>query len=545
MLGAALAALIVATPALADALIDNVQGIALDKDGKVIHFTGLLMTPAGKITKLLKDGDKRPDKLDWRTDMHGRVMLPGFVDAHGHMMDLGFRSLELDLSDTHSLDEAKAKITAYIAANPDKKWILGGGWDQEKWGLGHFPTAADLDSVAQGRPIVLDRIDSHAVWADSAAMKAAGVTPATKAPPGGQIVNGVFVDAARQMIMKAVPQPLARERDLAFIKAQQLLLADGITATDDMRTTLDDWLVFRRAADAGNLRMRIVSYADSIETANRAAGNGPSPWLYDDKLRMVGVKVFADGALGSRGACLKVPYADDPKSSGTCLLSDDQLRNTMSRMNAQAVLASAESIRQQGLSNMVGNITGASLQLGMAGAGAFKSMQGLSGERNAMKARATAPDGAPPQTMPPGTAGVQPSVDTPSTTQPPPGRPDAPAPAPDLAPAPDVTPAPTNSLADEMDNIAKVAQAKGTALTMLSRPVGDIATAGGTFAERLAMQEQKLNDGASTVNKNSADSMQDVANRDNALLAEMLRAIDSVAQSRSGAMSNIAGNIRA
>ena len=331
MLGAALAALIVATPALADALIDNVQGIALDKDGKVIHFTGLLMTPAGKITKLLKDGDKRPEKLDWRTDMQGRVMLPGFVDAHGHMMDLGFRSLELDLSDTHSLDEAKAKITAYIAANPDKKWILGGGWDQEKWGLGHFPTAADLDSVAQGRPIVLDRIDSHAVWADSAAMKAAGVTPATKAPPGGQIVNGVFVDAARQMIMKAVPQPLARERDLAFIKAQQLLLADGITATDDMRTTLDDWLVFRRAADAGNLRMRIVSYADSIETANRAAGNGPSPWLYDDKLRMVGVKVFADGALGSRGACLKAPYADDPKSSGTCLLSDDQLRNTMSR----------------------------------------------------------------------------------------------------------------------------------------------------------------------------------------------------------------------
>ena len=185
--------------------------------------------------------------------------------------------------------------------------------------------------MAQGRPIVLDRIDSHAVWADSAAMKAAGVTPATKAPPGGQIVNGVFVDAARQMIMKAVPQPLARERDLAFIKAQQLLLADGITATDDMRTTLDDWLVFRRAADAGNLRMRIVSYADSIETANRAAGNGPSPWLYDDKLRMVGVKVFADGALGSRGACLKAPYADDPKSSGTCLLSDDQLRNTMSR----------------------------------------------------------------------------------------------------------------------------------------------------------------------------------------------------------------------
>ncbi|TPG39043.1 amidohydrolase [Sphingomonas koreensis] len=331
LFGAALAAMIAATPALADALIDNVQGMTLDQDGKVIHFTGLLMTPQGKITKLLKDGDKRPDKLDWRSDMHGKVMLPGFIDAHGHVMDLGFRALELDLSDTRSLDEAKAKITAYIAANPDRKWVLGGGWDQEKWGLGRFPTAADLDSVAQGRPILLDRIDGHAAWADSAAMKEAGITPATKAPPGGQIIDGVFVDAARQMIAKAAPQPLARERDLAFIKAEQMLLADGITATTDMRTTLDDWLVYRRVADAGNLRLRIMSYADSIETANRAAGGGPSPWLYADKLEMGGVKFFADGALGSRGACLKAPYADAPKSSGQCFQTDDQLRNNMSR----------------------------------------------------------------------------------------------------------------------------------------------------------------------------------------------------------------------
>ena len=141
----------------------------------------------------------------------------------------------------------------------------------------------------------------------------------------------MFVDTARALIEKAVPQPLARERDLAFVKAQQMLLAAGITATDDMRSTLDDWLVFRRAGDAGNLRMRIVSYADSIETANRTAGNGPSPWLYDGRLKMVGVKLFADGALGSRGACLNAPYADAPKQSGSCLLSDDQLRNDMSR----------------------------------------------------------------------------------------------------------------------------------------------------------------------------------------------------------------------
>lgn len=328
---AALAALLMAVPAQADALIDNVNGITLDEDGKVVHFTGLLMTPEGRITKLLGRKDKRPEKLDWRTDMHGRVMLPGFVDAHGHIMDLGFRSLELDLSDTHSLAEAQAKIAAYAQANPERTWILGGGWDQEKWGLGRFPTAAELDAVVGDRPVALTRIDSHAVWVNSAALKAAGITPATKAPAGGRIENGVLTDAARQLIMKAVPQPLARERDLAFIQAQQLLLSKGITATADMRTTLDDWLVFRRIADKNLLRIRIMSYADSIQTANRAAGGAPSPWLYDDKLRMGGVKLFADGALGSRGACLKAPYADAPKESGQCFLTDAQLKNLMSR----------------------------------------------------------------------------------------------------------------------------------------------------------------------------------------------------------------------
>src|SRR3546814_13931518 len=107
----------------------------------------------------------------------------------------------------------------------------------------------------------ISRIDSHAVWVNSAALKAAGITPATKAPPGGRIENGILTDAARLMIMQAVPQPLARERDLAFIQAQQMLLSTGITATADMRTTLDDWPVFRRLADKNLLRLRTMRYA--------------------------------------------------------------------------------------------------------------------------------------------------------------------------------------------------------------------------------------------------------------------------------------------
>ncbi len=334
---AAAAVLSTATPAFADALVDNVNGMTLDKDGKVIHFNGMLMTPDGKVIRLMQPSDKRPEKLDWRADMKGKVLLPGFIDAHGHVMDLGFRDVELDLSGTTSLDEAKAKIAAYVAANPDKKWILGGGWNQELWALGRFPTAGDLDSVVSDRPVWLSRVDGHASWANSAAMKAAGVTARSVSPSGGRIEktgaapNGVFVDAAQDLVNKAVPQPLPKDRDAAFLKAQAKLLSLGVTATADMGSTMDDWLSYRRAGDAGALRIRIMSYASGVETAVRVGGAGPTPWLYADRLRMGGVKLYADGALGSRGAWFKAPYSDAPKESGLGFLADDVIRNLMSR----------------------------------------------------------------------------------------------------------------------------------------------------------------------------------------------------------------------
>lgn len=338
LLLAVVAALLLSpAPALADALVDNVDGMTLDQDGKVIRFSGLLISPDGKVARLLQQGEKRPDKLDWRADMKGKVLLPGFIDAHGHVMELGFRALELDLSDTKSLDEAKAKIAAYVAANPEKKWILGGGWNQEVWGLGRFPTAADLDAVVSDRPVWLSRADGHAGWANSAAMKVAGVTAKSATPAGGRIEktgtlpNGVFVDAAQDLIGKAVPQPLPKDRDSAFLKAQAILLGFGITATADMGTSLDDWLSYRRAGDTGALRIRIMSYGAGVETAVRIGGTGPTPWLYDGRLRLGGAKLYADGALGSRGAWLKAPYSDAPRQSGTGFLADDVIRNLMSR----------------------------------------------------------------------------------------------------------------------------------------------------------------------------------------------------------------------
>lgn len=334
---AAVSLLLLPAHAWADGLVDNVDGSTLTADGQVIHFSGLLIRD-GKVVKLLQRGDKKPDKLDWRADMKGRVMIPGMIDAHGHVMELGFRALELDLSGTKSIDEALARIRAYAAANPDRKWIVGGGWNQETWGLGRFPTAAELDAVVGDRPVWLARADSHAGWANSAAMRAAGVTAKTATPAGGRIEktaagapSGVFVDAARQLIQKVVPVPTPRERNAAFLRAQEELLSVGVTATADMGTSVDDWLTFRRMGDLGLLRERIMSYGLGVETALAVGGQGPTPWLYADKLRMGGIKLYADGALGSRGAWLKAPYSDAPKESGAGFLTDAQLLNNMSR----------------------------------------------------------------------------------------------------------------------------------------------------------------------------------------------------------------------
>ena len=333
----ALALLALASPALADGLVENVNGITLDKDGKVIRFNAVLIGRDGKVTELLTKKDKLPKQLDFRHDARGATMLPGLIDAHGHVMGLGFQQLTLDLSATNSLAEAQAAIKAYAAKHPDRRWVVGRGWNQEKWGLGRFPTSADLDVAVSDRPVWLERVDGHAGWANSKAMEIAGVTAASKSPPGGRIEltggkpNGIFVDAAGELVGKFVPVPRPAERDLALAEAQKKLLSQGITAIADMGTTIEDWQSYRRAGDDGWLSIRIFGYAAGIDNMVAIAGPRPTPWLYDDKLRLGGVKLYLDGALGSRGAWLKKPYADAPGQTGLQFLASAEIRNLMVR----------------------------------------------------------------------------------------------------------------------------------------------------------------------------------------------------------------------
>ena len=334
---AAATALLLAPAAQADGIVDNVNGITLDAKGAVVRFEALQIDPYGKVVAVYAKGQKRPRKLVWRLDLKGATIVPGMIDAHGHFMGLGFQQLQLDLAASTSLDDALARIGAY-ADKSRAKWILGRGWNQESWQLGRFPTAADLDRAVRDRPVWLERVDGHAGWANSKALELAGITAATKDPAGGRIERdasgkptGVLVDAATDLVGKIVPQPTPRERNAAFLAAQEKLLSLGITATADMGTTIDDWETIRGMADIGQLHLRIMSYAHGVDTALRVAGAGPTPWLYGDRLRMGGIKLYADGALGSRGAWLKADYADAPGNKGLGFLADDQLLNLMAR----------------------------------------------------------------------------------------------------------------------------------------------------------------------------------------------------------------------
>ena len=348
--------------ARADQLLDNVDGVTLDANGAIDHFTALVIGDDGRVTKVLHRGEKRP-RTTYLIDGKGQFAMPGLIDSHAHVMEVGFAAMTLDLSDTRSLAEALTKIAAYAKAHPDRTWILGRGWNQELWAEHRYPTAADLDAIVPGQPVWLERVDGHAGWANSRALSMAGVTAATRDPAGGKIERlapggkpaGVLIDNAKALVTKAVPPPRPEDRDYAFAVAQDTFFSHGVTATTDMGTGIEDWQTYRRAGDTGRLRMRVMAYASGVDNMVLIGGTGPTPWLYDDRLRLNGVKLYADGALGSRGASLKLPYSD-AAAKGLRVTSDTALKNKMSRAALDRFQVAVHAIGDEANASVLGAI---------------------------------------------------------------------------------------------------------------------------------------------------------------------------------------------
>lgn len=317
----------------APTLLENVNGYTLSGEN-IIRFSGMVFD-LGKVVETgnAKDLHKRyPDAA--LINGHGKTVLPGLIDAHGHVLDLGFESTQIALSETQSLKQAQQKIGAYAKANPDRAWLQGDGWNQVTWQLGRFPTAAELDAAVADRPALLWRVDGHAAWLNSKALQLAGINADSKDPVGGRIErdaqgnpSGVLVDKAMELAAKVLPEASIAERKAALTAALRHMNSVGLTSVGDAGDTAADIALYREFADQGKLSARIYAMIrDTGADFNSLSRDGPLIGYGNDTLTVRSVKLFADGALGSRGAALLAPYSDKPDQSGLLFMSPSEMQ---------------------------------------------------------------------------------------------------------------------------------------------------------------------------------------------------------------------------
>ncbi len=326
------------TDGLAATALHNINGYTSTDEG-LVSFSVLVFDDAGKV---LATGDKEllsaysdATRLDGRS----RTVLPGLTDAHAHVYGLGALKANLDLAGTPSLAAAVAEIASYAADKPHARWITGRGWNQVIWPVQEFPTASDIDAVVNDRPVWLRRVDGHAGWANSTLLELASIDDDTPDPIGGKILRddnghatGVLIDTAMGLVSAVVPGTDKSEMRDAILSAVQQLLAEGITSVHDAGIDLMNADVYLSLADDEQLDMRIYAMLggagdvlDAIGEPIRAYGN--------DHLDIASVKLYADGALGSRGAAMIEPYSDDDENRGLPFWTQSELDSQVAKAN--------------------------------------------------------------------------------------------------------------------------------------------------------------------------------------------------------------------
>lgn len=293
----------------------------LVRDGR-ITFVGA----AGAAVKLAPAGART-------LDLGGRTVLPGLTDAHVHLAGIGFRELEFNLEGAMSLAELQSRLRARAAQIDRSKWIVGRGWIETKWSPRAFPTAADLDAVARDQPVCLTRADGHAIVVNSLALKLAGIDRSTPNPSGGEILRdprtgaatGMLIDRAKTLVERLIPAHTPEEvaRALEVGAARELSL--GWTQVHVAGSDRGEVAALRRLVASGKIKLRIYDAVSGpgpaadelLKTGVQREGDG-------SRFTVGGIKLYADGALGSRGAALLAPYSDSPASTG--LLVNDEAR---------------------------------------------------------------------------------------------------------------------------------------------------------------------------------------------------------------------------
>ena len=328
---------------IAKTFIHDVKGYTLNEKGELITFSNFAF-----------DGDfitgmnlsEKPSKESYTyIDGKGKVVLPGLIDAHGHILGLGQNLLEIDLRGAASEEEAVKRVQSFVSAQPvsnaKHKWLIGRGWNQVLWPSKAFPQKHSLDKVIKDRPVVLARVDGHAVWVNSVALELAGIDANTPSPSGGEIVKdengqptGLLIDNAEYLVTKLIPSPDESQLTEQLNAASQHLLSLGITSVHDAGISKQVYDFYKSQADKKALQFRIyamLSATDPKIDQMLAAGHIKSD---DDMLSIRSVKAYGDGALGSRGAALIEPYSDDKDNHGLLVTPQEELPILFSKVLA-------------------------------------------------------------------------------------------------------------------------------------------------------------------------------------------------------------------
>ncbi|GAA0786990.1 MULTISPECIES: amidohydrolase [Pseudomonadati] len=313
------------------ALIHNVQGYSVH-EGKLHTFSAVKFTD-DKIDAVYPT----PPNLATVNDMlvidgKGKTLLPGLIDAHGHVLSYGQSLLRVDLVAASSESESVKRAETFLKQQSTTGWLLGRGWNQELWDSKAFPSKQSLDKVFGHTPVAFGRIDGHALWVNSKTLQLAGITATTKAPVGGEIIKdsqgqptGVLIDNAMNLVYDVMPAMTSMQMQTTLVAAMESLASYGLTSVHDAGVSIDNINAYQTLAQAKAMPIRINAML-SVEDPQYAdyLAKGPIKTA-DDMFKMDSVKISADGALGSRGASLLADYSDQHGHKGLMLYSTDRL----------------------------------------------------------------------------------------------------------------------------------------------------------------------------------------------------------------------------
>lgn len=310
-------------PVFADSLlVTNVKGYTLTQAGQLTRFSSLLIDN-GKVVSLNAPASTSADRY---LDGNGKVLLPGLIDAHGHLMGLGENLLEVNLRASTDAADAAQTVAKYAFAHRQQEWITGRGWNQELWPDRAFPSAAIIDKVISDRPVWLSRVDGHASWVNTRALELAGIDKHTPDPAGGKIIKdamgnptGVLIDNAMDLVASIMPTTSARRYQEQLNTAGKHLLSLGITAMHDAGINHKVYDLYLARAAEQTLPVRIYAMLSASDPSLQEMLDNGIVRSADDTLFIRSVKAYGDGALGSRGAALLADYHDAPGQRGLML----------------------------------------------------------------------------------------------------------------------------------------------------------------------------------------------------------------------------------